>query len=174
MSTYYANPQLSFTEAVKLACGRLFDFSGRSRRSEFWWFMLAFVIMSWLFSLVVQMFHVSILTAEIASEAFSLLALAVTVRRVQDTGRSKWWVICTWVLSIAGGIYVATNPIMEELQSVNPDPEAALSLFKDPVSLCLMGVTFVLEIIIFVFCLLDSKKEANKYGDSPKYIEKEQ
>ncbi len=29
---------------------------------------------------------------------------------------------------------------------------------------------FIVNITIFVFCLLDSKPEANKYGPSPKYV----
>jgi len=173
MGKIIAKPQLGFMEAVKLACGRLTDFSGRSRRSEFWWFILVFVILSWVFSRVVQAFGVSLLTAEIASDIFSLLALAVLARRLQDTGRSKWWAICAWVLGVIGGIYTATRPAMEELQSVNPDPMAALEIFKDPVTLCLMGVTTIIEIAIFIFCLLDGKPEANQYGESPKYIEVE-
>ena len=171
MSNYVAKPQLGFGEALKLACGRLFDFSGRSRRSEFWWFTLAFVLVSWLFTFVVSLFQPSLLVAEIAGDVFSLLALAVLVRRLQDTGRSKWWAIGTWVLSLVGGIYSATRPVMDELTSVNADPEAVLEFFKDPIALVFMCVTFVLEVVIFVFCLLDGKKEANQYGESPKYVE---
>ena len=44
MNNVTAKPQLSFGEAIKLASGRVTDFKGRSRRSEYWWFMLAFLI----------------------------------------------------------------------------------------------------------------------------------
>lgn len=44
MNNVTAKPQLSFGEAIKFASGRVTDFKGRSRRSEYWWFMLAFLI----------------------------------------------------------------------------------------------------------------------------------
>ena len=37
-------PQLEPTDAVKQAFNRIQDINGRSRRSEFWWAMLAFVL----------------------------------------------------------------------------------------------------------------------------------
>ena len=40
-------PQLSVAEAVKLALGRLTDFSGRSRRSEFWWWMAIVILVNY-------------------------------------------------------------------------------------------------------------------------------
>ena len=171
MGKIIAKPQLGFMEAVKLACGRLTDFSGRSRRSEFWWFILVFAVLAYVFSFVLGLCRIPVLALTIVTELFSLLALAAVVRRLQDTGRSKWWAICAWVLDAIGSVYTATSPVMEELQSVNPDPMAVLDLVKNPVFLCLTGVTFILEVAIFIFCLLDGKPEANQYGESPKYIE---
>lgn len=37
-------PQLQFVDAVKMVFQKYADFSGRSRRSEFWWFYLFGVI----------------------------------------------------------------------------------------------------------------------------------
>lgn len=169
MSKYVAKPQLRFMEAVKLACGRLCDFSGRSRRSEFWWFALAFVVVNWVLELIFS-FALPLLWAEICSEVVSLLMLAVMVRRLQDTGRSKWWAISAWVLSVAGGIYTATRPAMEDLQSVNQDPDAVMAMFQDPVMIILLGLSAVVGIVVFVFTLLDGKPETNQYGESPKYV----
>ena len=39
-------PQLDFVTAVKLAIARIKDMEGRSRRSEFWWTMLALFIVN--------------------------------------------------------------------------------------------------------------------------------
>ena len=39
-------PQLDFTEAVKLSWSKLTQFTGRSRRSEFWWSYLALFIIN--------------------------------------------------------------------------------------------------------------------------------
>lgn len=37
-------PQLSIGEALKAACNKIFQFNGRSRRSEFWWTALVVII----------------------------------------------------------------------------------------------------------------------------------
>ena len=52
-------PQLSIGEALKAACNKIFQFNGRSRRSEFWWTALVVIIIcaithdtiSWLLNL---------------------------------------------------------------------------------------------------------------------------
>ena len=44
MSKVIEKPQLSFTEALREARGKLLQFNGRSRRSEFWWCALALLI----------------------------------------------------------------------------------------------------------------------------------
>lgn len=82
---------------------RYFDFSGRSRRKEYWMFVLfTFVVgavtggRAWVgvndWSAFVQ---ASSRTGNMLGELFSLLtlipALAVMVRRLHDTNRSGWW-----------------------------------------------------------------------------------
>ena len=37
---------LTFTEAIQLAVSRFFEFEGRSRRSEYWWVILALLVLS--------------------------------------------------------------------------------------------------------------------------------
>lgn len=39
-------PQLSIGEALKAACNKIFQFNGRSRRSEFWWTALVVLIIN--------------------------------------------------------------------------------------------------------------------------------
>lgn len=168
MSNYVAKPRLGFAEAVKLACGRLGDFNGRSRRSEYWWFYLAYGIGVLVVASVLGAV-LPLLYQEIVSELLALLLLAVTVRRLQDTGKSRWWAIGQWLLSFGGGIYIALQ--MEDLNTVNPDPGAVLALFSNPVFLTLMFLNFVVSVCILIFTLLDSKPGENQYGESPKYIE---
>lgn len=57
-------PQLSIGEALKAACNKIFQFNGRSRRSEFWWTALVVIIIcaithdtiSWLMNLLMIVF----------------------------------------------------------------------------------------------------------------------
>ncbi|MBR7043582.1 MAG: DUF805 domain-containing protein [Prevotella sp.] len=163
-----AREQLGFMEAVKLAWSRLTEMNGRSRRSEFWWAMLAFMICYWVLSMVVSV-ALPLLAAQIVISLLMLLVLPLTARRLQDGGHSKWWVVVAWVASTVSNIYMAVSPAMDALTSVNPDPEAVLGLYTDPVIIVCGLVSAVAGIATFVFCLMDGKPEANQYGESPKY-----
>ena len=74
-------------QAVQSALGNYANFNGRSRRSEYWWFFLivniSFLVLGILGALVLSLLQV----VEV------VLALAVTVRRLHDTGRSGWWIL---------------------------------------------------------------------------------
>jgi uncharacterized membrane protein YhaH (DUF805 family) len=169
MEKYVATPQLGFTEAVKLAWSRLFDFKGRSRRSEFWWYMLAFYIVCYLLGLVFS----SLLPGSLGAILSSLLwvfALGVTIRRLQDNGHSKWWVIISLIVSVVYNAYFVNSDLMFELSSINFNPEAIVkSIMDDPLIMVLSILDSIFTIVIVVMCLIDGKPEYNKYGDSPKY-----
>ena len=83
---------MSFQEAVRSALIENYaNFTGRALRSEFWYFMLAFVIAS----LVATAIDVSILRHTILETIVTLAAvlptLAVGARRLHDIDRSGWW-----------------------------------------------------------------------------------
>ena len=122
----------------------------------------------WVLSTVVSL-ALPVLAAQIVSSLLMLLVLPLTARRLQDGGHSKWWVIVSWVASAVMNIYMASSSAMDALTSVNPDPEAALSMFTSPVVVVCGLVSMVAGIATFVFCLMDGKPEANQYGESPKY-----
>ncbi|WP_137181828.1 DUF805 domain-containing protein [Roseomonas sp. AR75] len=85
---------MSFQDAVRTCLNKYGTFTGRARRSEFWFF--------WLFNVLVQSAS-SILDAIVFSEiqpitaltslALLLPGLAVAVRRLHDNGRSGWWIL---------------------------------------------------------------------------------
>ncbi|MBR1468711.1 MAG: DUF805 domain-containing protein [Prevotella sp.] len=161
-----AKPQLGFGEAVKLAWSRLTEINGRSRRSEFWWTMLAYVLCG-IFVGSIAGLVLPPVAAQIVGALFQLLVLPLTIRRVQDTGHSKWWPILSWLAGAVINIMMAGA--QDALSTVNPDSEAAESLFTNPVFWVSIIVALVAGLATFIFCLLDSKPEANKYGESPKY-----
>ena len=47
-------PTLNFFEAIKVCFSKYATFSGRARRSEFWWFYLLGVILNMAFSVLVK------------------------------------------------------------------------------------------------------------------------
>lgn len=81
---------------------KTFDFSGRSRRKEFWLFVLFTTLIS-----IALSFVDAIAGLELAEDfgvlggLFSLIiiipSISVTVRRLHDIGRSGWWLLLTFV-----------------------------------------------------------------------------
>ena len=71
-------------------------FTGRARRSEYWLFFLANVIISVVIGLVFGVLGLGEL-GSMVSLLYGLLVLlpnlGVTFRRLHDTGRSGWWLL---------------------------------------------------------------------------------
>ena len=91
-----------------LALKKYADFKGRSRRSEYWYFVLFNILAVMAIAMIS-----GILSSIIGDAAFGLTAiyyigiiipsLAVAVRRLHDTGRSGWWYLIG-LIPIIGGI----------------------------------------------------------------------
>ena len=79
-------------EAVRSVFSQYVGFSGRARRSEYWWFALAMFIASILLTTIEMMTGIFGLSS-ILSLAILLPSLAVGARRLHDTGRSGWWLL---------------------------------------------------------------------------------
>ncbi len=76
----WAAQPVDFFDAIRICLNKYADFKGRASRSEFWFFTLAQVILS---ALATQ--------SEIIFLALLLPGLAVSARRLHDTGKSGWW-----------------------------------------------------------------------------------
>lgn len=46
----------------------------------------------------------------------------------------------------------------------------AIKMMSDPIVSISILLMFIINICIFIFCVMDSSLEENKYGPSPKYI----
>jgi len=183
-----ARPTLGFGEANKIFWKKSLDFTGRARRSEYWWGYLSVFIISLIWSIVAcvivaymlkdasinlgdddEIFRWFLPKYLLAFSPVMLLMVpvyAAQTRRLHDTGRSGWWIVVYLLCSLvyfAGSFYLLFNmfDIEDSLENMNWGFFLGLTLFY------LVGV--VLSIVIFVFTLLDSKPEENKYGPSPKY-----
>jgi uncharacterized membrane protein YhaH (DUF805 family) len=72
------------------ALKRYVEFSGRSRRREFWYFMLFGTLTNTFTSILDDMLGIVFFYA-ISTLGLALPGLAVGVRRLHDTNRSGWW-----------------------------------------------------------------------------------
>jgi uncharacterized membrane protein YhaH (DUF805 family) len=92
---------MSFPEAVRVCFSKYVTFTGRARRSEYWWFVLFVALVSLVasaidFSADIMVFQV------IVGLALLLPELAVAVRRLHDTDRTGWWLLIGLVPVIGG------------------------------------------------------------------------
>jgi uncharacterized membrane protein YhaH (DUF805 family) len=85
---------MSFADAIRTCFSKYADFSGRARRSEYWFFYLFTVIVMIVVSLVDQAIGTYPLLYAVAGLALLVPILASGTRRLHDTGRSGvWWLI---------------------------------------------------------------------------------
>lgn len=82
---------MTIQEAVRSVLNQYATFSGRARRSEYWYFFLCSSLVSWLLGVVGQFIggtHTANFLTSLFSIAIFVPSLAVMWRRLHDTGRS--------------------------------------------------------------------------------------
>jgi uncharacterized membrane protein YhaH (DUF805 family) len=111
-----------------LGCWKKYaTFSGRARRKEYWMFVLfnviATVVLSIIGSLILKE-NGTILTG-IYGLAILIPSLAVTVRRLHDTGRKGWWIFISFV-PVIGGIWLFVLTLLDSTadNEYGPNPKA--------------------------------------------------
>ncbi|GLY31109.1 DUF805 domain-containing protein [Kineosporia sp. NBRC 101731] len=93
---------MSFQDAVRTVLTKKYvDFSGRARRSEYWFWTLFAVIVTVVAAIIDAVIGFQIVTY-IAFVALLLPGIAVTVRRLHDTGRSGFWYLIVFVPFVGG------------------------------------------------------------------------
>jgi uncharacterized membrane protein YhaH (DUF805 family) len=78
---------MNFQEAVKTCFSKYVDFGGRASRSEYWWFVLAYVIVAIVAGLIHEVVYGLVILA------FLLPLLSAGARRLHDIGKSGWWLL---------------------------------------------------------------------------------
>ena len=119
---------MSFTESIRTCFTKYVDFTGRARRSEYWWFVLLDSLVSSALGSLAQAGDGSALFSSLSriwSLALFLPLLAVGIRRLHDIGQSGWY--CLWgLLPIVGWIILivyAARPGMSGPNQYGPDPK---------------------------------------------------
>lgn len=92
-----------------LALKKFGDFSGRSRRSEYWYFVLYYVLIGIALGFVDTLLGTTndLLPIGLLETVFTLAMLipsgSVSIRRLHDIGKSGWWLLLS-MLPIVGTI----------------------------------------------------------------------
>jgi uncharacterized membrane protein YhaH (DUF805 family) len=84
---------VKFPTAITTCFSKFATFSGRATRSEFWWFYLFTLLLSWFAHLALGAG-----IASVVSLVLFLPVLAATVRRLHDIGRTGWWILIAFTI----------------------------------------------------------------------------
>jgi uncharacterized membrane protein YhaH (DUF805 family) len=137
------------------------DFSGRSTRGELFYFGLLFSVLGfpavavdlalWPGSSVWVMAGITAL--------FACPFLAMSVRRLHDTGWSGWWILAL-LPALGAGAWNEVQRLLHPL--VYPPPRLPLPLFA---ALAIGGLALAVVILL----LRDGEEAANRYGPNPRH-----
>lgn len=110
---------MDFQTAVKTCLGKYTDFTGRASRSEFWWFVLAQLVVLIVASLIHRFLY------GIVALGLLLPALAVAARRLHDIGKSGWFLLLG-LIPIANFVllYFLVQPTQPESNAYGAPPTA--------------------------------------------------
>ena len=138
---------MSFGQAISTCFKKYATFSGRAKRSEFWWFFLFIYVVGIILVVIDGLIGFQIGAQEVTiggtatkfpgigvlgliwSLATLLPGIGVMVRRVHDSGKSGWLVLLGYVLMLACGIGIILLLVLALLKSTPGDnkygPETA-------------------------------------------------
>jgi len=161
---------MTFAQAVRSVLSKYATFSGRARRAEYWWFYLFTILVSFASSAVDAVLNTAFnnevgIIGTITSLGLLLPTLAVTARRLHDTGRTGWWMLLP-VVPVLATIVVASAAVFATVFSTDANGTPAAGMIVLLV-VCVL-ISLAASITLLVFLCLDSKPGPNKYGPSPK------
>lgn len=181
-------PQVTFLQAVKTCLSeKYFDFSGRARRSEFWWFQLFLALIYLVIGIVGFIAAViAIASAMDGGNNFTFLiivgaigaifylatlcpSMGVAVRRLHDVGKTGWLVAASFLLGL--GVQIASISYYAEIIHSSMNGFADTIPHQPIYALILSYINMFYSIFLLVLYCTDSQKTANKWGPSPKYKE---
>ena len=163
---------MGFFTAIKTCFRKYATFNGRALRSEFWFFVLFWVLADLVLGTLDDILAFEQYQA--LSNIFFLLTIfpgvAVRCRRLHDINFSGWWqapvAVSQAVLTVA--LYYAVIYSGVDLE----DTDALLQALQNPV----IAISFIAAVIssigLLVACCIKGSPDGNKYGVPPELIAK--
>jgi uncharacterized membrane protein YhaH (DUF805 family) len=165
---------------------RYAEFSGRSRRMEFWmWQLFKFLVVMAFYLLFFAVAGSALMSGDVnqlvqvGGLAMILVALmgifglaviipdiAVSIRRLHDTDRTGWWLLAPIIPYLLFWFF-AVGAVMSDPK----DPAAGLSTVG-PMAMILVLVAVAMAIVLLVFYFLEGTHGPNRFGPDPKAAER--
>ena len=149
-------PTLNFLEAIKVCFSKYATFSGRARRSEFWWFYLLGVILNMAFSFLVKwkMAKIAAIESAIYSgvDTNSLMAQAESADTIFYT--------CAIILCVIG-LILFIPMLAAWVRRLHDVGKSGHLLWL--ILLCGVG-----GLVPLIMCISDGQPGENQYGPNPK------
>lgn len=138
---------MGFMEAVKVCFSKYVTFSGRARRSEYWWFYLFNTIVG------IVLAFISEGLGNLYNVAVFLPWIAVTARRLHDVDRSGWWMLI---------------PLVPALLLIPATIGVAFGEGSGAIAIYVLGaLTIIGLIVVFVFTVMRGTTGPNRFGEDP-------
>jgi len=169
---------MAFTQSVKTCLSKYVVFSGRARRSEYWWFVLFVVLVNFgLAVLGAVLFGTDPDTGQGSNFLNSVFQLAILLpllaagwRRLHDTGRPGWYLLLPMAFSIVTMFMLLTGvAVFSAVETGIENPEALRgpAAFLGATGLMVVYVIqLVLSILMIWWLTRPSQEGTNEYGAS--------
>lgn len=163
-----ALPMMSFGESLKTCFKKYVTFSGRARRSEYWWFALLSIILSGCATYLVnwKMSVKSDFEARAMESIFDQEKMNAILAEA-DAFDNKFFLL----LGIVGviGLILLLPTLAAGVRRLHDTGRSGWIILLNFIPI----VNIVTGILTFIWTVQDSKPEVNKYGPSPKYVTEE-
>jgi len=159
VGNYAPTPSMSFIDSIKTCLKKYATFSGRARRSEFWWFYLVCYAVNIIFYI-----PFNILMAKkqaLINEGISIAMSGgdYTALESQDPTTSIIVLGIIWGLVMLALLIPQLSAMCRRLHDVG----------KSGHMMWLFLVCGVGGLVPLIMCIPDGKPQPNQYGESPKY-----
>lgn len=158
----YELPMISFLDAIVFGFQNYFNFRGRSRRSEFWWFVL--------FSQLVNLISWIPIVGWLIGILFFLITIvpmiSVTTRRLHDIGKSGWYQLAfIFGLLLSWGIMMAS--LIVGAITFFTGESVVLGIVLLSVSAVALVGSVGLTALWIIWLVRKGEQGSNKYGLDP-------
>lgn len=162
------NGAMTPVDWAKLPILKYADFTGRAPRAEFWWFVLALIIVMIVLRIIESILGISHMffyawgpLTLLFRLATIVPGIAVGVRRLHDTGRTGWWVLLP-IVPLCIGMFFGGTAMLGMMAGAG-----GMGLVGGGIAAIFMFITFIAALVLLFFYVQPSQPGSNAYGPNP-------